>query len=106
MYTLRVMNESGCQNHALGGFYSSTNRFENPEKFRAIFKEMFKREHVADLDGESDSDTKNIIGFIKGSNDYTVPIYQTDDNYIMTDSGTTFERLNKSMTRRRIIKGD
>lgn len=102
MYTLRVVNKNGVQNHSLGDFYSSANRFEHPQKFRDFFKMVFNKDHVADLDTESDVHTKTVIGFVQGNGDYIIPIYETDDNYIMTESGNTFERLNRAMTRRRV----
>lgn len=104
MYTLRAINKNGVQNHSLGEFYTSANRFEHPHKFRSFFEMVFKRDHVADLGEASDSDTKDVIGFIQGNGDYIIPIYQTDDNYIMTESGNTFERLNKAMTRQRLLE--
>lgn len=100
MYTLRTVSDlNGNQNHGLGKFYGSVNRFENPERFRELFKEMFKRHHVEDLEPSSDEDTRTTIGFVIGENDYIIPIDKRNDNYIMTDEGTTFERLNKAMLR-------
>lgn len=103
MYTLRVVTEGSIRNHSLGNFYHTTNRFEHPERFREIFKEVYGRNHVADLDPESDDDTKNIIGFVTGNTDWTIPIDQRESSYVMTESGNTFERVNKAMKKQRVV---
>lgn len=101
MYTLRKVNqELGTFDQALGQCYNRVNRFENKKRFREYFKEVFRKDHVADLDTAVDEDTKNTIGFVITSNDYIIPIDQRDDNYIVTETGKTLVRLNKSMTRR------
>jgi hypothetical protein len=107
MYTLRTLDDSkdgSVFNQALGQCYTEVNRFEHPERFRELFKQVFNKNHVADLDTTSDSDTQQTIGFIISADDNVIPINQGLNNYIMTDSGRTFERVNRAMTKQRIIK--
>lgn len=107
MYTLRTINDGkngAVLNQKLGDCYTEVNRFEHPERFRELFKKVFNKNHVADLDSTSDTDTQQTIGFIISANYNIIPINQGLANYIMTESGRTFERVNKAMTKQRISK--
>lgn len=97
MYTLRNIDVNGCSNHSLGESYSTVSRFENPVRFRELFKDVFEKDHVADLDESSDIDTKNVIQFVLGANNFIIPVYQNESYYIMTNSGQTFEKIDTAI---------
>lgn len=100
MYTLRTIIEGDngeSFNRSLGPDYSKVGRFEHPNRFREIFKKHFNRSHAADLSATADTDTERTICFIISSDGTTIPIYQGMVSYIMTDRGTTFERLNRPL---------
>ena len=100
MYTLRAVDGDGTSNHSLGSFYSTVNRFENTERFRELFQEVFKTDHVADLDESSTKVSKNTIGFVIGNNDWIIPVDQRESTYIVNENGSTLERLNTVMLRK------
>ena len=105
MYTLRkVSKELGTSNESLGNYYTSINRFENPDRFRELFKKVYGRNHVADMDDKADEYTIGIIGFIMTSNDNIIPIHEGAAHYVVTESGATFERVNRVMIRSGVIK--
>jgi hypothetical protein len=91
-YLRRITSRGTVINQTLGDGYTMVSRFPNGEEFNQLFKAYFNRDHVADLDETADFDTKNVIAFVSTSF-ATYPIYQTEQVYIMTDSGKTFERL-------------
>lgn len=99
MFILRRISGRGIQmNHVLGEQYTIIGKFENPEEFKRTFLQHFKKDHVADSDETSDFDTKNVTFFIANEDGSILqPIYKNQQNYIMTDSGRTFDNLNKYM---------
>ena len=104
MYTLRTINEGkegAVFNQALGTCYTEVNRFEHPERFGELFEKVFNKRHLVDTD---DKDVHNTIGFIISADDNIIPINQEFANYIMTESGRTFERVNKIMSRKKVEK--
>ena len=98
MYTLRQVNKNGSFNQSLGRCYNSVNRFEHPERFGEYYKEVYKKDHVADLDLKSDDYTKSAIGFIISEDDVVIPVHDKHVWFIM-HNGNTVERLNSSMKR-------
>ena len=100
MYTLRTINDGQdgeVTNQALGQTYKTVGRLDHPKKFRVLFNQVFNKNHVADADPSSDSDTAQTIGFVITEKGSPIPINQGEINYIMTESGRTFERINKTM---------
>ena len=104
MYTLRQINGDGIFDQYLGLAYNAVNRFEHPEKFRELYKKVFNSDHVADIDPESTEHTQNVIGFVVNEQDVEIPIFNYNNNYVVTESGKTLTFLNKSMTRFSKIK--
>ena len=92
MYTLREVSENQVHNTWLGDCYTAISRFYNKDDFRHYFKSHFEKDHFADLDEESDHNTKNVIAFV--ISDIIIPIYGDRTYYIMTESGKTFEKIN------------
>jgi len=81
MYTLRKITKTGTQlNFALGDYYYLV-QAQNPE-----FKKMAE---------ELEVDPNEVSGFVSGQ-DPSKPahcLYVGHQNYIMTDSGKTFQRI-------------
>ena len=93
MYTLRKINPEGVAvNISLGNVYATYCRFQSYNQFSHYYKELFGSDHVADLDENSNEFSKNCKMIVK-SLDSLHPIYATDENYIMSDNGKTFEKL-------------
>jgi hypothetical protein len=96
MFTLRRISGDGVQiNHSLGNSYTVIDRFLNYEEFKKTFKIIFDKNHVADLDDQSDYDTKNVHAFVSNENgSYIQPLYTNQKAYIMTGNGQTFDNLS------------
>lgn len=94
MYTLRTVEANQKQtNQLIGDLYSFVDRDSNEEEFSDIFKDLFGKPHVADLDDTADDHTKNVYGFIQHLG-CTIPLYKENAYYIMTESGKTFSNLS------------
>lgn len=95
MFALRRISGQGIEmNHSLGDGYTVVGRLENYEEFARSFKKVFNKDHVADLDPESDDHTKRVFAFVSGQNgSFVQPLYSNQQNYIMTESGKTFSCL-------------
>jgi hypothetical protein len=85
MYTLRKVSGQGqlVRNISLGSHYRTLRRVNDPEHFAQTIKSHDKR-------WEND---ENVYGAIWDENFNVHPLYGEDENYIMTESGKTFERL-------------
>jgi hypothetical protein len=96
MYTLRSITKTGLQrNESLGLNYTLIHRFYNYEEFQRNFKFLFDKDHVADDDLKSDGDTKDTYAFVVSENGGQIfPLYKSNDYYIMTDNGKTFDNLS------------
>lgn len=93
MFVLRtIYNEKEVSNKIIGDQYNIVDRFVNPEFFRDIFKHVFGRDHVADLDETSDEKTKLCGAFI-GSAPEWIPLFKNNQHYVMMDNGKTFEKI-------------
>lgn len=93
MYTLRIVHEDGTQvNLSLGDVYKVVCRHTSYDYFCELFEKLFQRNHIADLDTESDLDTINCKIIIETSDDL-IAVYKFNENYIMTEGGKTFDRL-------------
>src|SRR6186713_2491804 len=95
-YTLRTMvaNNTIQNNRYLGEEYQVVGREENYEEFSRHYERYFGKKHVADLDPESDGFSKDTYCFITASGgSQWIPLYKSQRNYIMTDSGQTFSNL-------------
>lgn len=94
MYTLRKIANGIQSNINVGNEYSLVERDANPESFKETYLINFGKMHVADLDPESDSFSKNCYAFIvtEGGGQF-IPLYLNQFAYIMTDSGKTFANL-------------
>lgn len=93
MYTLRRITENNCRNQSLGDTYAVVKRDYNKESFRHYFKSLFGRDHVADLDETSDENIQKVIAFVVTHE--IIPIYNDSSYWVMTDTGATFECLNR-----------
>lgn len=93
MYTLRKITEHQTFNQSLGGSYSVVSREFNEKDFRHYYKSLFGKEEVRGLGVKLDKDESPIIKFIITS--VVIPIYKDEAYYVMTESGKTFECINK-----------
>lgn len=75
----------------LGEGYTLVTLDKSPETFKQNFKEMYEKEYI------EGSDDSIIFGFIGNDNgDKNVPLYYTQQNYIMTSDGDTFSKIHYS----------
>lgn len=90
----KVLNDNTYTNSVLGNQYQVIERETNYDEFSKAFKNNFDKFHVADLDPTSDNFTQNCYAFlvIEGGSKL-IPLYKKQWNYIMTESGKTFENL-------------
>lgn len=93
MFYLRTFDEQGERNETIGDKYSVVYRGVDAERFRAIFKYVFCKDHVADLDESADDSSKNIYGFLEGEGVGHVPLDKENRYYVMTGNGKTFHNL-------------
>jgi len=94
MFTLRKISGNGIEMNAIiGDRYTMIYRDHNPEEFREEFKVLFGKDHVADLDTKSDSDTKECYAIVCNPPFYKA-LYKNQKNFIMTDSGKTFANIS------------
>lgn len=101
MYTLRKISTNGTQvNIDLGKCYTIIHRDMNYDEFCKYFKLIFGYNHVADTDKLSNEVTKDVYAFLDTSEreismyEDIFPLYKSQHNYIMTDSGKTFDNLS------------
>ena len=93
MYTLRIIDNQGTSNYALGKFYSTIDRVINLERFNELFKDVFNKKSDNEKGTTPSEEDEIVISFVLGDNDYIIPIYSTDNNYIMVECGKTFEHI-------------
>lgn len=95
MYTLRKVIDNVQHNQSIGENYQVIERDSNYNEFRKAYHTLFKSEHVADKDTNSDNFTKEcyIILIVKSGTEM-IPLYKNQKNYIMTESGKTFCNLS------------
>jgi len=95
-FILRKVLKDGTQTNILiGNQYRLIERDVNYDQFSEAFEKEFEKFHVADLDPESDSFSKNCYAFlIVNEGSLLIPMYKNQWNYIMTDSGKTFANLS------------
>lgn len=87
MYTLRkiIEGQEEC-NFNLGNSYALVEKSKNPERFRKDF-EIFFEGKIPHTDDEC-------YAFISGENGRWEPLWKSQFNYIMTESGKTFSNLS------------
>lgn len=91
MFYLRVINPDGSDfNTKLGDSYTVTQREVSYDSFRKIFKDVFGKPHVADLDSEADEYTKNVFAFISFDGGAKIELLKNQSYFIMTENGKTF----------------
>lgn len=79
------------KNEFLGRYYNHICRYENYDGFKLVFKKHFGKEHYAD---SNTIESMNCDGFIV-SKEGTFSISRFMTMYIMTEAGSTFEKLSK-----------
>lgn len=90
----KVLNDSTTTNIILGEQYQVIDREKNYEEFQKVFEKNFNQFHVSDLDSTSDSFSKNCYSIlIVNEGSKLIPLYKKQWNYIMTETGKTFENL-------------
>ena len=87
MYTLRTVSEHHIYNQSLGGAYSVVSKMEHPKDFEHYSESVFGKDYDPKV-------AKEVVKFIITST--VIPIYKTDNCYVMTESGKTFECINNS----------
>ena len=93
MFILRRISGKGIEiNQSIGVSYTYVGKDLNYEDFSKAFESYFGFAHRADLDEESNSDTKQCYAFILGDL-IDQPLYKDQKNFIMTECGRTFENL-------------
>jgi len=94
MYTLRTVKDNIQNNECLGKDYQVIERDSNYNEFQKGYSNFHNKQHVADLDTESDNFSQQTYAFIifnKGSE--IVPLYKDRKNYIVSENGKTFSNL-------------
>jgi hypothetical protein len=88
MYTLRTIQKGGLEtNTSLGEQYFYADRQINGgEDFRTMYKEHFRDEVFVE----------RCVGLIRDERGNVNAVWADEDTYVMTDSGKTFSRLNRS----------
>ncbi|MDV3822940.1 hypothetical protein CMU07_09255 [Elizabethkingia anophelis] len=93
MFVLRrISGERIEMNKVIGDGYTVIDRESNAEDFKKAFEHYFEKRQIADLDSESDSDTKNCYAFVTNDS-FIQPLYKNQQNYIMSENGKTFSNL-------------
>lgn len=93
MYTLRTIDNNIQENVYLGNYYNVIERHANYDEFCNEYKKFTRIDHKADLDDDSDENSKNIYAFIN-SQKGNFPLFKNSKNYIITESGKTFSNLS------------
>lgn len=95
MYTLRRVSGNGVvMNQDIGDSYTYISRETSYDDFCKAFKKVYGKPHVADLDDNSDDDTKNVFGFVSGKGGALLePLRGNQRNSIITENGKTLEQL-------------
>ena len=85
MYTLRKITGEHVQiNISLGKSYNYVGKLESPKEFERTLEEIFKRLNEDIIYAFiSDEDGRNVY-----------PLYSTQKNYIMSESGKTFANVS------------
>ena len=95
MFILRRISGNGVQmNHTIGKDYTHIDRHGNYDDFCKTFKLYFERKHVADLDPESDDNTKRCYAFIVNGA-FVQPLYANQKAFVMTECGNTFANVSQ-----------
>ena len=96
MYTLRTIHKGGLEvNTSLGEQYFIADCHRNGG---SDFRDMY-RNYYDDPNGEPQKDwvfDPDVIAMIRDSKGNLNCIWRTCDNYIMTESGSTFSRINRA----------
>lgn len=96
MYTLRSFEDGIESNQSIGNNYQVINRKVNYEKFCEAFAKTWGKNHVADLDDESDKYTKNTYAFlVVDGGSKLIPLYKGMLYYIVSENGKTFDNLTR-----------
>ena len=80
-------------NEIIGKSYQIINRFVDYEEFQKLFKQVFGFEHVADNDETANETTKNVNNILITEMGEQRPLYSNSEYYVMTENGSTFERV-------------
>jgi len=94
MYTLRTVKDNIQTNECLGKDYQVIERDSNYNEFQKAYLNFHNKQHVADLDAESDNFSQQTYAFIihnRGSE--IIPLYKDRKNYIVSENGKTFSNL-------------
>lgn len=96
MFILRkITKERLVSNKSLGESYNYICRETNYKEFSDTYKILFGESHVADLDENSDSFSVKCYAFIIYNDGKDIdPLYKGQWNYIMTDTGKTFDNVS------------
>jgi hypothetical protein len=93
MLILRRIIEGGTElNQVMGDGYILVSRDNNYARFRELFREYFKTEHVTDDEPNSTKDSKNCYAFVREGS-FTQALYKNQKAFMMTESGQTFANL-------------
>ncbi|MCL1658612.1 hypothetical protein M2T79_18555 [Elizabethkingia miricola] len=93
MFVLRRISGEGIEmNKVIGDGYTVIDRESTVEDFKKVFEHYFEKRQIADLDSESDFDTKNCYAFVTNDS-FIQPLYKNQQNYIMSENGKTFSNL-------------
>jgi hypothetical protein len=89
MYNLRRVKKNQEQsNSCIGKCYVIVYKETTPDKFRA-FLDIYSKS----LGGLNEYSEKHMYALISDENGQLIPIFETDDNYIVTDNGSTYCKL-------------
>jgi hypothetical protein len=95
-FVLRTIADGVETNYLLGTSYSIVERDVNRKEFDKLYLKVHGDEHALDSSEVSEEIVSLIHSFVVGSNrDTPFSVYRDHKNFIMTDSGQTFSRINK-----------
>lgn len=84
MFILRKISGQGVEiNITLGQSYTFIGKIENPQEFNRTLSEIFKQ-----------SNEEITYAFVSNEDGKMIPLYSTQKNYIMTESGKTFKNVS------------
>ena len=96
MYTLRTFsktNENLESNLFIGKNYEVVDRHCNPNSFNKLYKEVFGKNHEADLSDATTHYAESCQGFIVDESGMPIYLNKTDKYYIVSSDGKTFANL-------------
>ena len=98
MFILREVSQSGVRNISLGDEYTFIDKYsKDKDRFEA---------HYFDSENCREGAQDSVFGLVSVSLSDAIPLYWTNEYYVMTQDGATFERLDSSNSLKSIMMRD